>query len=897
MASLVSLLMTDIVGSTLRWAADDAAMAADLVVHDELLRSVVVAFGGTVVKHTGDGMLAVFDDPAAALGATVAIQRAVGESVWRHADGVQVRAAIHTGTVHQRNNDVFGTAVNRVARLLGACPPGAVLVSAVAAGVLAERGAEGVTVVRVGSISLAGFAQPDDVWAAVGAGLTEVGAIGSSAETGRTPSDAGVLPVIDEELVGRASELAAIWDVLGRHRLVTLVGVGGIGKTRLALEVAHGAQPVFTGGVWWIDLSVAPSAEAVVPVAMTAVGAREIPGRTVLEAFCDRFTDREAVLVIDNCEHVLAAVQQMVSALRSAAPDSRIVCTSREALGIRGEQLVPVGSLPEADALTLFAERALVVRPDLDLDTHRTTIGRICTRLDGIPLAIELAAARCRSMTPIEIDAALDDRFRLLRGGRSGAERHRTLRAAVEWSYSLLDPDEQDVFNAMAVFAGGTLIDGVAAVTGFDRFDAVDVIDRLIARSLVVPTETPLGTRYHQLETLRQYAEDRLVESGAVESTRDRHLEWMRDLTNWIGAARHSPQGGAAFRRFCSEVDNLRIAVAHALASDRRQVAYEVVAPLGSAAVMRPAWEVFEWIRPVEPVGDWTLATAQCAAVAANIDVERGTYIGPDYPLGGVPEHFLSTSIDIVTRQVISLAIKRQDAAANDLLNRFVPTDDLERFRLDQFRLFIGIGVANGGGADADTVEAIQTAARPVVEQAHQHGDEFELVRTLVWAAQLFEFSHPAEATAYVQRACVLADDVGATYFADVARQIQLTLASADPTIGVARRADLARSFKHAIITAIERKHWRNGVNAAVRSCRLIVHHEPELAASCLLVFDRANQHFPGVGLRVSSLARSLGLTADLGEVARQTALLSVDDALGLVLAALDRIIASEEAG
>ena len=332
MGALVSLVMTDIVESTRRWAADEAAMAADLEQHDRVLREALESAGGVVCKHTGDGMLAMFDDPAAAIDAAASVQRAVLGATWRHAEGLPMRVAVHAGLVHRRDNDLFGTAVNRVARLLALCPAGAVLVSGVVAGMLAERALEALAMRRVGAVTLAGFAAQEDVHALAGPGLAVVEklvATGSGARGGR-------LPAVDESLVGRADELAEIWDALSQARLVTLAGVGGMGKTRLALEVAAGAAENFADGAWWIDLSAATSAEAALPVAMSAVEAREIPGRTKLQAFTDRFAEIAGLVVFDNCEHVLPAAREIVEALRVAVPEMRILATSREALGLRG---------------------------------------------------------------------------------------------------------------------------------------------------------------------------------------------------------------------------------------------------------------------------------------------------------------------------------------------------------------------------------------------------------------------------------------------------------------------------------------------------------------------------------------------------------------------------------
>jgi class 3 adenylate cyclase len=311
MGALVSLVMSDIVESTRRWAADEAAMAADLELHDRVLRAALEGAGGTVCKHTGDGMLAMFDDPAAAVDAAAAIQRAVGASAWRHAEGLRVRVAVHAGLVHRRDSDLFGTAVNRVARLLGLCPPGAVLVSGVVAGMLAERALEALALRRVGAVTLTGFTTPEDVHALAGPGLTSVETVASSGGAAR----GGRLPAVDETLVGRDEELAAIWEALAQARLATLAGVGGMGKTRLALEIAAGAAESFADGAWWIDLTAATSEDAVLPVAMTAVEAREIPGRTKLQAFTDRFAEATGLVVFDNCEHVLPAARALGSVL------------------------------------------------------------------------------------------------------------------------------------------------------------------------------------------------------------------------------------------------------------------------------------------------------------------------------------------------------------------------------------------------------------------------------------------------------------------------------------------------------------------------------------------------------------------------------------------------------
>ncbi|MEI6404097.1 MAG: hypothetical protein WCP59_18130, partial [Actinomycetota bacterium] len=553
-----------------------------------------------------------------------------------------------------------------------------------------------------------------------------------------------------------------------RTRLVTLVGVGGMGKTRLALELAAGGVAALDGAVGRIDLANATSADAVVPVAMAATGARETPGRTALQSICDRLSGVDGIVVVDNCEHVLRAARDLVGAIRSAATGVRVVCTSREALGLRGEQIVAIGSLPVDDGTTLFGERARAVRPDLDLDANRAVIERICIRLDGIPLAIELAAARCRSMTPAEIDTRLDDRFRLLRGGRDGAERHRTLHAAVAWSYSLLDHDERTVFDQLAVFAGGTLIDGIAAVGELDEFDALDIVDRLVARSMVVATATPLGTRYHQLETLRQYAEDRLVEAGAIGGARDRHLAWMQHLVAELNRACGLEAEAAALARFAAEVDNLRVAVAHAIGTGRHAVAHEVVAHAAGFVVWLPAHDVVEWVQPIQLEGGWTVAAAICEATRLTCRTIRLHERSVLASTSDLPEWYHLWPVEGALALVWAHV---QSGGAVDValavLDRCVPTTESQRLRLDARRLL----VTHIGNLTApmtpEEIDEVTSMATSVVSRARSEGRVVRRVGLLTEAAIGLALHHPEEALEIAAEAVELARRLGASGLVD----------------------------------------------------------------------------------------------------------------------------------
>ncbi len=885
MGSLVSLVMSDIVGSTRRWAADDTAMAADLELHDRLVADVVATAGGRVFKHTGDGMIAVFDDPVAAVGAAAGIQRAVGDTTWHQPDGLQVRAAVHSGVVYERDGDMFGTAVNKLARILGVCPPGAVLVSNVVAALLAERAPAGLGVRAVGEVTLAGFTAPEALHVVGGSGLSAIGAI-QSAAAGREPSG-GAPPPIDEELVGRVEELAAVWEGLVRARVVTLVGVGGMGKTRLALEVAAGSADVFAGGVWWIDLASATSDDAVLAVAMTAAGAQEAPGRTAMESFCDRFVDREALVVIDNCEHVLAAAQELVRALRVAAPEVRVVATSREALGVRGEHLVPIGSLPVDDGVALFVERAVAVRPDIDISANGAVIDRLVSRLDGIPLAIELAAARCRSMTPTEIDGLLGDRFRLLRGGRSGAERHRTLQAAVGWSYEMLDPDERHVFLHLAVFAGGTLVDGLADVTGVDVFDVIDVVDRLISRSMVVATTTLLGTRYHQLETLRQYAEDRLVEADAIAEARDRHLAWAHRLATSIDESSCTPRAAEGFRRFCAEVDNLRVAVAHAVDAGRRHTAHEIVAAVGDAAYLRPVFEVADWVRPIRLDGDWTEAAALCASLGAGMDMVRGIPQG-DGPAGGVPERFLTHPVVAVRHAAVQASTSGRWDVALEVLARASVQTLRDRLVCDASWLFAQYFHQVASPLADDELAEMHARGTAAIDAVRASGDEPLLAQLLFRCALAFHDRYPDEAYDLALEAIALGERVGVgAIVAYSTSALHLAAAGRGDAVELSL-TERATALRDAINRGLAVGHRQLAGALTFPAFALIDRSDHDVALLMRVVWRRVN------GVDTTHHLRRAGIPEpdDWDEWERRAAGLTITDAVALVVAALDRVIA-----
>src|SRR5246500_4270140 len=517
-SGVVTFLFTDVEGSTRRWEADAQAMRAALVVHDKVLRMAIEAYDGFLFSHTGDGVVAAFASPMSAVNAAIDAQRKLQ---------LPVRMGIATGEAELRDGDYFGTVLNRAARVMAAGHGGQILVADSTAGLLS-----GVDLLDLGPRRLRDVPIPVGVFQVRASGLrTEFPSL-RALDT--TP---GNLRPATTSLIGRESEVDAITTAVRSHRLVTLTGVGGVGKTRLALEVAVQLADEFPDGVWFFELA-AVTDPAAVPDAVAAVlGITQQPGKTVAESVADALEGRLRLLVFDNCEHVRDAVADLVEAILARSATVTILATSREGLGVADEQLWLVPSLDvgggiDSAAVNLFVERARSVVSHFSLARpgEADAVREICRRLDGIPFAIELAASRMASMSASEVRDRLDQRFRLLVGSRRGLERHHTLRHAVAWSYDLLDDTEQTVLDRCSVFAGGFDLQSACAVTASDDFDEyaiLEVHDALVRKSLLVADRSSGRTRFSMLETIRQFTEDQLVASGAAKDIRTAHARYF----------------------------------------------------------------------------------------------------------------------------------------------------------------------------------------------------------------------------------------------------------------------------------------------------------------------------------------------------------------------------------
>lgn len=570
-----TFLFSDIVASTRRWEGDPEAMTVDLARHDELLRAAIEAAGGEVFSHTGDGMAAAFTVASDAITAAVAAQRALAAAAWAAPGPLRVRMAIHAGLAQRRTGNYFGPALNRVARLLGVASGGQMLCSQAAAELLGADLPAEVGLIDLGEHRLADLARPERVFQVahpdMPAQFPPLRTLGVHRHN---------LPVALTPFVGRARELDELSTLLAGSRLLTLTGVGGAGKTRLALQAAAAALPANPDGVWMVEL--APLRDgAQTPSAVAAALTFETSAFDTPKAMEDRLirhlATRQTLLLLDNCEHLIEAVARLVHVLLTRCPAVTVLATSRERLGVPGEATwkVPPLSLPaagaamaelaESDAVTFFCERARAAQPTFELDsTNAAAVARICRRLDGIPLALELAAARLQVLSPAQVADRLEDRFRLLTGReRIAVPHHQTLRATVDWSYELLSTVEQRALANLAVFPDTFDTAAAEAVMpggdgGVAAEDALDVLCRLVDKSLVVVHSQGAAFRYRLLETIRQYGAEKLAEAGHEASTRRRHRDaFIARVEAWRGM----PFGADFLRGAFADAENFRAAL------------------------------------------------------------------------------------------------------------------------------------------------------------------------------------------------------------------------------------------------------------------------------------------------------------------------------------------------
>lgn len=568
-------MFTDIEGSTRRWDAAGTEMRDALRRHDAILRTEIERQRGYVFKTIGDAFCVAFWKPEEALAAAVEIQRRLGREDFSAVGGLAVRIAIHAGESDERDGDYFGSAVNRTARLLSVGHGGQVLLSGLAAE-LAMRGLpSGVVLRHLGSLPLRDLTEPESVFQPIAAELRSEFKPLRALET--PPHN---LPRQTTSFVGRREDAAKIEALLDAGALVTIVGAGGIGKTRLALEVATNRLNDEPDGAWFVDLASINDAGLIGGTVLSALGTTPSPGMDPLDDLLQHLAKRELLLLLDNSEHLVAEVAVIVAQIIARSPRVTVLATSREPLDITGERLYRLSSLDVASAARLFDERARAVNPAFRLSAKVAVVEDICRRLDGIALAIELAAARVRTMAVEDLASHLE--LRMLAGGRDRRPRQQTMRALIDWSYNLLSDDEQAALRRCAIFARGFTLDvasQVCSVADAQPWQIFDLLASLVDKSLVIAeTEEPVP-RYRLLEPIREYSLDKLALAQESAETLRRHAAAFAELARAAYDDWERGPAGDWLARLQPDLANFREALRWALhEGNDRELGVELVA-------------------------------------------------------------------------------------------------------------------------------------------------------------------------------------------------------------------------------------------------------------------------------------------------------------------------------
>jgi len=602
----VTFLFTDIEGSTRLWQERPESMRSAVARHDHLLAEAIDAAGGHVVKGTGDGVYAVFARAHSAVEAAIAAQALFHREEFSDLGHLKVRMAVHTGEAEERQGDYFGPAVNRAARLLGTGHGGQVLVSWTTREILSDASFE---FIDLGVHRLRDLARPERVFQLHQAGLRNE--FPPLVSLDAHPNN---LPIQLTSFVGRDLEVLEVSKLLAGTRLVTLTGVGGAGKTRLSLQVAAELLDTYPDGAWVVLLASVSDPGLVVSQATEPFGVRETEtgtGRLLIDVLSGYLEAKELLMVLDNCEHVIDSSASLVETLLARCPQLKILATSRELLGVPGEAVYPVPplglpnteavELEEADAVNLFADRAVRVQPAFRLSSGNVVAVREITRqLDGLPLAIELAASRTNLLTPDQILGRLDDQFRLLASSRRDRGRHSTLETAMDWSHDLLSPHERSLFRQLAVFAGGWSLEALEAICQRPEADAVDLLGRLVDQSLVDASDIGGTNRYRLLEPVRRYALGKLRAAGEEASARRRHCAFFVEFAVAGESGLRGNEQDAWARRLELDHDNMRTAIDWSLDEGETELALRLVAAMGWFWWMHGHWkEAQRWFHRV----------------------------------------------------------------------------------------------------------------------------------------------------------------------------------------------------------------------------------------------------------------------------------------------------------
>lgn len=567
----VTFLFTDIEGSTELWEKHPEAMKAALAKHDSILKEAIETNHGHIIKTTGDGVHAVFTAAIDTVKSAIDAQRQfqTSESLKNSELSLRVRMGLHTGEAELRDGDYFGQTLNRAARIMSAGHGGQILLSEVTAQVAREHLPADTSLQDMGEHNLKGLTRAERIYQLVSPDLQNDFPPLQSIATALNN-----LPTQLTSFIGRERELREAKGKLENARLLTLIGPGGTGKTRLSLQLAADVLPNFTDGVWLVELAALADPALILQTIASILNVRAQIGMPLVNIVMDYLRAKNLLLILDNCEHLVEACAQIADQFLHNSPKMKIIVSSREALGINGETVyrVPSLSLPDQakvtrealegfESIQLFVERARAANPKFDLtDRNASSVAQICRRLDGIPLALELAAARVTVFSAEQIASRLDDRFKLLTGGsRTALPRQQTLRALIDWSYDMLSEDERALLRRLSVFAGGWIFEGAEFVCS--DLDVLNLLTQLVNKSLVTIDDEADETRYRLLETVRQYARDKLLEAGQSEQARNRHLDYYVQLTESAELELYGGNSLSWVNRLEAEYDNLRAAI------------------------------------------------------------------------------------------------------------------------------------------------------------------------------------------------------------------------------------------------------------------------------------------------------------------------------------------------
>jgi predicted ATPase/class 3 adenylate cyclase len=818
----VTFLLTDVEGSTKLWEAHARAMEQALACHDRIVAESVAAHRGRLLKHKGEGdsTFVVFARASDAAAAALACQRAFTSEAWPDGAELRVRIAIHTGEAELRDGDYFGPTVNRTARLRGTAHGGQIVMSQATADLVRDCLPDGAALNDLGTHRLPDLGRPETVF-----GLAHPDLASKFPPLRSLDAFPGNLPVQLTSFVGRERELKLVADRLNSARLVILTGAGGVGKTRLALHAAADMLEGYPDGAWLCELAAVADPVSMLQVVAVSLGLAPGSGVVLADDIAEFIGTRRPLIVLDNCEHLLDAAASLIEAVVARCPSARILATSREALGVPGEQVIRLRSLAlpgvdaaldelaRVEATRLFVERATAVGSQLEA-SDASAIVEICRRLDGIPLAIELAAARVVALSPSEIAGLLDERFRLLTGGRrASVERHHTLRAAIDWSYSLLGPTERLVFDRLGVFPATFDAAAAQAVAGeaIETWDVIDALSSLVDKSMLVADRTPSGsTRYQMLETMRQYARERLDAAGTADACRRRHAQHYGDFARKARKGTRSEDDLLWWSRMRTEIDNLRAAVLWALDSrvdEDGDVALRIIADL-TAGSFEEWLGVFSWAEQAVERAERAAPALRSAVLGAasmsawyRADYVRAHRLARDALRDAIPAGSLSPELPFMALMLSS----RPDQIKSVLDDGVAALDAVGADALSRFRLH---SAAAGSAAQTGDLEFAAAEANETLRIGRQLSHRFVIMVGLYLVALTSWRTAPDEALAALEENIALGESFSANWRGRalaLAAQLRAGKGDADGAISAVRQA----------ITQCHRSGERTGVATA----------------------------------------------------------------------------------